>query len=94
MTNAGSLRATGSDGVGVSLAAGGSVTNKSGGNIYGYDAGVMISGAQGSVTNSGAIAGGANLGAVVLEAGGQVYNNVGGYLGGFYGIDVGRPRAR
>ena len=66
---------------GVSLAAGGTVTNESGGLISGGTRGVDITGAAGIVTNAGSIAGGTQQG-VRLVHGGSVTNMAGGKISG------------
>ena len=67
----------------VGLYAGGSVVNLAGGQLTGQKAGVYISGAPGSVSNSGAISVSASgWPAIDLEAGGSVTNNAGGTITG------------
>jgi fibronectin-binding autotransporter adhesin len=97
VTNAGTITGAG---YGIFLAAGGNVTNGSGGTItgtgrsgfgpVGYNGdrngaiGVLISGAAGTVTNTGSIYG-IDYG-VKLGAGGSVTNNLGGSISGQQGV--------
>jgi hypothetical protein len=71
-------------GGGVYLGAGGSVTNAASASITGVYAGVEITGAAGTVVNSGTIAG--DLTGVLLGAGGTVTNA--GTITGYHGIAV------
>ncbi len=79
VTNAGTIMGTGAFGLGdgVSLAAGGSVTNQAGGAISGTVYGVRILGGAGTVTNTGSITGGIG---VSLLGGGSVTNQAGGSI--------------
>jgi len=54
VVNAGSIAGTGLDGIGVSLNAGGAVTNLASGSITGFDLGVYLA-AGGTLTNAGTI---------------------------------------
>ncbi len=73
VTNSGTIEATSSAGVGVRLAAGGSMTNTTGGYILGgYDA-VDMSGAV-TVVNMGTLVGRSGTG-VALESGGTIINS-------------------
>jgi Hint domain len=77
---------------GVGLGAGGTVTNLTGGHIFGYSYGVRISGAAGTVTNAGTITSyrykwGAG---VQLDIGGSVTNSQGGLIAGeWIGVQLG-----
>jgi hypothetical protein len=89
VVNAGSITGLfdGDDrGVGVELAAGGSVTNQSGGTIYGDSYGIEGKGAAVTVVNAGSIGGGGNSDGVLLVAGGSVTNQSGGAISGDTGI--------
>ena len=70
-------------GIGVDLEAGGSVSNAAGASIVGYNAGIVISGAPGTVSNAGSIgATGMSDWGVDLAAGGSVSNATGGTISG------------
>jgi hypothetical protein len=77
---------------GVGLSAGGTITNLTGGHIFGYSYGVRISGAAGTVTNAGTITSyrykwGAG---VQLDTGGSVTNSQGGLIAGeWIGVQLG-----
>jgi uncharacterized protein with beta-barrel porin domain len=90
VTNAGTISASNAGFyAGVSMNAGGSVTNQAGGVITGFGNGVYITGAAGTVTNAGTISA-SNVGlyiGVSLGAGGSVNNQAGGVITG-YGIGV------
>ncbi|MDB5395281.1 MAG: Hemagglutinin-related protein [Rhodospirillales bacterium] len=84
--NSGTIATTGSASgssapvAGVSLGQGGSVSNAAGGTIAGYDGGVYVGGAAGTVVNAGTI-GDADTGTgVLLDAGGSVTNLAGGTI--------------
>ena len=71
------IYATGKNGIGVDLLAGGAVTNDASGTIYGAKVGVSIKGGIGKVTNGGEIFVGYSTGSqeiVWLRAGGSVTN--------------------
>jgi hypothetical protein len=78
---------------GVYLAAGGTVTNQAGGNIYGRNDGVKISGASGTVVNLGSIHSRINATyggpGISLDAGGIIINGAAGgtastaFIGGY-----------
>ena len=84
VSNSGSIGATG--GTGVTLSAGGTVTNAASGTITGTD-GVAISGGGGSVGNSGVIAAGGGTG-VSLASGGTVTNASGATITGVSGVAI------
>jgi hypothetical protein len=88
--NAGSISGnpTSSGSAGISLVAGGSVTNQSGGAISGYD-GVNVTGATATVVNAGSIAGNSicrYAAGVYLSAGGSVTNQSGDKISGYNGV--------
>ena len=88
MTNNGGISASGTGSAGVDLADGGTLTNNSTGSITGNSFGVFITGAAGTVTNKGSIAGGKYDG-VVLAKGGSVTNVAGATVtGGSNGIYI------
>jgi hypothetical protein len=85
---------------GVYLGAGGSVTNQSGGNIYGRNDGVQITGGRGTVVNLGSIHSRINATyggrGVSLDAGGLIVNGASGgtastaFIGGYnYAVQFG-----
>ena len=74
---------------GIDLADGGVVTNNSTGSVSGNSFGVFITGAAGTVTNSGSIAS-TKYGGVELVKGGSVTNSAGASItGGSVGVYVG-----
>jgi hypothetical protein len=90
--NLGTVSGQGSAGIGISLAAGGTITNGQNGStngyIYGYGGGIAVSAALGSVVNYGSINGGTGPG-IYLGAGGTVTNQ--GIIqanAGYYSIGV------
>ncbi len=86
ISNYGTVTSTAADGV--SLAAGGLVTNAASATITGYY-GVDIAGAAGVVVNAGLVSGTGRYGVgVSLAAGGAVTNTVSGYIRGYFGIGV------
>src|SRR5581483_3948940 len=86
VTNSGNISATGTGSAAIDLADGGVVTNNSTGSISGNAFGVFITGAAGTVTNSGSITS-AKYGAVELVKGGMVTNNAGASItGGSNGV--------
>lgn len=95
VSNLGTIRSSGDTGVGVLLAAGGTVLNgrsgAAGALIAGGYQGIAISGASGNVANYGSVraAGGAG---VDLTAGGRVTNHQRAQIEGVYGIIFGAPR--
>ena len=83
VSNYGTIEAGGTSGVGVSLNAGGSVTNALTGVIDAPSVGIRIQGAAGTVVNHGTIAGTGTSGVgVSLAAGGSVTNGASGSSGG------------
>ena len=89
VTNAGSITASGTGSAGVDLADGGSVTNNSTGVISGGSFGVFVTGAGGTIANSGSI-GSTKYGAIELVKGGSVTNSAGASInGGSVGVYVG-----
>jgi hypothetical protein len=89
VTNSGSISASGTGSAGIDLADGGSVTNNSTGSISGNSFGVFMTGAAGTVTNTGSIAS-ANYGGVELVKGGSVTNSAGASIkGGSAGVYIG-----
>jgi hypothetical protein len=90
VTNAGLIRSDdlgASGGYGVELSAGGLLTNQSGGIIDGYQGGVRIGGAAGSLTNDGLItASGTAADAVNLLAGGVVTNDLHATIAGYAAV--------
>ena len=80
--NAGTVTEAGR-GNGVVLDAGGSVTNETGGSIYGYYKGIYVKASAGTVVNDGTITAANGLG-VYLNAGGSVTNETGGSIIGYY----------
>jgi hypothetical protein len=88
LTNSGSIAATGAGSAAVFFDDGGTVTNNSTGSINGAAFGVFITGAAGTVTNSGYITDG-QYSAVKLGAGGSITNTSGGSIvGGTSGVYV------
>jgi len=83
VVNSGKIETTGTTGDGIDFLAGGSVTNAVGGLIEGGSNGVFITGAAGTVTNSGTILG---RYAVQLYEGGSVTNAGTGLIQGFAGV--------
>jgi uncharacterized protein with beta-barrel porin domain len=73
-------------GSGVTLTAGGEVTNQSGGTISGVSTGVFIRGGPASVTNAGWITATAPFGSGVFAALGTVINQAGGTISGTTGV--------
>ena len=89
VTNSGSISASGTGSAGIDLADGGSVTNNSTGSVSGNSFGVFVTGAGGTVTNSGSIAS-TKYGGVELVKGGSVTNSTGASIkGGSIGVYVG-----
>jgi hypothetical protein len=101
IANFGAVLATADEGTGISLAAAGVVINVSGAVISGYDAGLVITGAAGTLINAGSIAASESYGgtiglsghaegiAVFLGAGGTVSNLAGGTIqGGAIALDL------
>jgi hypothetical protein len=90
VTNAGLIRSDDlgtSGGYGVSLTAGGMLTNQSGGIIDGYQGGVRIGGAAGTLTNEGLItASGTAADAVNLLSGGAVTNALHATIAGYAAV--------
>ena len=101
VTNQGSIALTNQDissvtfsstiGIGVDFEGGGSVSNAAGASIVGYNAGIVISGAPGTVSNAGSIgATGISDWGVDLTAGGSVSNAAGGTISGaLVGVYIG-----
>ncbi|SED63446.1 protein of unknown function [Rhizobiales bacterium GAS188] len=89
VTNSGSISASGTGSAGIDLADGGSVTNNSTGSVSGNSFGVFITGAGGTITNTGSIAS-VKYGGVELVKGGSVTNSAGASIkGGSVGVYVG-----
>jgi hypothetical protein len=89
VTNSGSISATGTGSAAIDLADGGVVTNNSTGSVSGNNFGVFITGAAGTVTNTGSITS-TRYGAVELVKGGSVTNITGASIkGGSVGVYVG-----
>jgi FG-GAP-like repeat len=86
LTNYGTINATAAGSDGVALAAGGYVIN--GGRISGANDGILISGATGTVANTGTVVAGSNNASVYLGDGGSI-NNTGLVLGVGTGIFIG-----
>jgi fibronectin-binding autotransporter adhesin len=94
VVNQGTVLASADEGTGISLAAGGVVSNASGALISGYDAGLVITGTAGTVMNAGRILAVESVGGTVgpgghveaigvfLGAGGTVSNLAGGTIQG------------
>ncbi|HEV8678629.1 MAG TPA: Hint domain-containing protein, partial [Stellaceae bacterium] len=92
VVNDGTVAATGASGDGIDLRGGGTIDNAAGtALIAGYDNGVYITGAAGTVSNAGTIeATGTSGRGVYLTAGGSVTNTGTGLIeGGLYGIGIG-----
>ena len=88
VTNSGTIAASGTSGIGIDLLQGGSVANLgSAALISSYLAGISVTGASGTVTNSGIITSAYRDG-VVLNDGGSVGNLAGGYIQGHVGVYV------
>ena len=85
VTNAGTIEGTGSNGTGIYLSGGGSVTNEAGGSISGGAEAIWIANQSGTVDNSGSLIG-TRFEGIYLTAGGTISNNAGGYI---YGGDEG-----
>jgi hypothetical protein len=85
IVNAGSITSIGTTHEAVNIQ-GGKVTNEAGGTIGGYEYGVNISLATGTVTNAGAIYG--TYSGVGLGVGGSVTNEAGGKISGEQGSGV------
>jgi hypothetical protein len=85
--NLGTISGNGNAGTGISLAAGGTVTNgqsgATGALISGYYNGIVVSGAPGTVVNYGSVLAGQANG-VYLAAGGSVTNHRGASIDGYY----------
>ncbi len=90
VTNAGSLNAT----YGVSLSAGGTVTNQSGARITALQDGVNIAGGVGTVTNMGTITGTAGYGVRFLDNSGGTVINSGTITGGVAAVKFGNGTNR
>ncbi|SEE85431.1 hypothetical protein SAMN05444161_7459 [Rhizobiales bacterium GAS191] len=89
VTNSGSISAGGTGSAGIDLADGGSVTNNSTGSVSGNSFGVFVTGAGGTVTNTGSITS-VKYGGVELVKGGSVTNSAGASIkGGSIGVYVG-----
>ncbi len=82
VTNSGIITAAGNDAGGVTLHDGGSLLNTAGAKISGPNGGVYILGDTGTITNAGIIKSTGLGGAIWLEAGGTVTNQVGGTISG------------
>ncbi len=88
VTNSGNIFGTGTASTGIDLADGGSVVNNVGGSVSGSSFGVFITGAIGTVTNTGSVTS-TKYGAIELVKGGSVTNSAGGsIIGGSAGIYV------
>ncbi|SED63550.1 hypothetical protein SAMN05519104_3975 [Rhizobiales bacterium GAS188] len=88
VTNSGSISASGTGSAGIDLADGGSVTNNSTGSVSGNSFGVFVTGAGGTITNTGSIAS-VKYGGVELVKGGSVTNSAGASIkGGSVGVYV------
>jgi hypothetical protein len=93
VVNAGTIEGYGSEGYGVVLSGGGSVTNVTGGTIYGGQDGIEAFTVPISVYNQGLIAGG-NRAAIALGVGGAVTNASGATLSGYAaGVEFFSPGA-
>ncbi|SEF14667.1 Ig-like domain (group 3) [Rhizobiales bacterium GAS191] len=89
VTNSGSISASGTGSAGIDLADGGSVTNNSTGSVSGNSFGVFVTGAGGTITNTGSIAS-VKYGGVELVKGGSVTNSAGASIeGGSVGVYAG-----
>ena len=89
VTNSGSISASGTGSAGIDLADGGSVTNNSTGSVSGNLFGVFVTGAGGTIANSGSIVS-AKYGGVEFVKGGSVTNSAGASIrGGSIGVYVG-----
>jgi len=86
VTNSGTISGSGTAGAGIDLADGGGVTNNPTGSISGGNFGVFVTGAAGTIANTGSIAS-TKYGAVELVKGGSVTNSAGGsIIGGSAGV--------
>jgi hypothetical protein len=88
VTNSGEIYATATNGAGVNLSSGGTVTNRSGGTIAGVAHGVFFAGGTSLLNNAGDIYGTAASGnGAILDSGGLV-TNTGKIVGGNFGLYV------
>lgn len=89
VTNAGTITGTATEGVGVILRSGGTVTNESSGSIRGVAFGVFLAGGTSSLINVGGIYGSAASGSGAALGSGGTVSNTGKISGGAVGLYVG-----